>query len=157
MSDFFVDGLSLSRRQFVVATCLLLAGIVPERRAHGAPEDAARFLEQMTGTKTWRAERMRIILPPITDQWRFVPITVEVDGPWDEMHMVRSIHLVAERNPTPHVVSFHLSPECWPPRISTRLRLVRTQVVVAAAILCDGSVLVGKEICKVVVPGKGCG
>lgn len=147
----------LSRRNLLATACLLWAGIEPIRHADASPEEARRFLEKMVKTQNWQAGRVKISLPSVTEQGRFVPVSVTVEGDWNGDLYVREIHLAAERNPTPHLVSFYLSSVCWPPTVTTRIRLVKTQVMIAAAVLSNGQVLVGKEICKVVVPGKGCG
>lgn len=147
----------LSRRHLLAGACLLWAGVKPISHANASPEEANRFLENMVKTNQWRTEQVKIRLPQVTDQGEFVPISVVVEGDWNQDLYVREIHLVAERNPTPHLVSFHLSAGCLPSSVSTRIVLVKTQIVIAAAVLSNGTVLVGKEICKVMVPGKGCG
>ena len=145
-----------TRRQFIIASSLLGIGSWG-KNSYSTPEEAVKLLETITGNKTWATERVKLTIPQITEQWQFIPVSVEVEGPWLNDHNVREIHLIAERNPKPHIVSFNLTPECWPPRITTRLRLIKTQIVIAAAVLNDNRVLIGKEICKVVTPGKGCG
>lgn len=143
----------VTRRQFIIATSLSAWG----NHAISAPEDALKFLENITKTQKWATEKVKVILPPVTEQGQFVPISVEVDVPWTTEHKVTAIHLVAERNPKPHVVSFYVSPDCWLTHVTTKIQLIKTQIVIAAAVLNNGDVLIGKEMCKVVTPGKGCG
>lgn len=70
---------------------------------------------------------------------------------------VKAIHIVAERNTVPEVVSFHLSPANGPAEISTRIRVKQTQIIVAAAQMSDGSVFIGRERCRVGAGAGGCG
>ena len=65
--------------------------------------------------------------------------------------------MVAERNPTPAIASFHLSPANGRAEISTRIRLLQTQVVIAAAEMSDGSVRIGKGRCKIIGGAGACG
>lgn len=153
--DFFSWPL-LRRRDLLATACLLWAGVRFAPLAQASPEEARQFLADLVKTERWTTDQVSITLPPVTDQWRFVPIRVSVKGKGTEEIHVREIHLVGERNPSPHIVSFRLSASS-PPIVTTKIRLVKTQIVIAAAVLDNGVVLVGKELCKVVVPGKGCG
>jgi sulfur-oxidizing protein SoxY len=52
---------------------------------------------------------------------------------------VQAIHIVAEGNPLPNVVSFYLSPRAGRAVITTRIRLGDSQRVRAIAQMSDGS------------------
>jgi sulfur-oxidizing protein SoxY len=52
---------------------------------------------------------------------------------------VKTIHLIAEKNPRPLVAAFHLGPRAGRAEIDTRIRLNGTQRVVAVATMSDGS------------------
>ena len=82
---------------------------------------------------------------------------IRVDSPQTPDHHVKAIHVVAERNPTPAIASFFLSPASGKAEVSTRIRLLETQVVVAAAEMSDGSVRIGKGRCKITGGAGGCG
>ena len=52
---------------------------------------------------------------------------------------VKAIHLFAEKNPQPNVISVHLGPRAGKATIATRIRLADTQTVTAIAEMSDGS------------------
>ena len=52
---------------------------------------------------------------------------------------VTAIAIFNERNPQTEVASFELSPRCGVAKVSTRIRLVTTQQLVAMARMNDGS------------------
>ena len=56
-----------------------------------------------------------------------------------EREFVKAIHILAERNPRPHVAAFHLNPRCGRAEVSTRVRLNGSQRVLVLAALSDGS------------------
>ena len=86
-----------------------------------------------------------------------MPIRVSVETPMSETHYVKAIHIVAERNPTPEVASFRLSAVNGKAQVSTRIRLLQTQVVVVAAEMSDGSVFMAKGRSKITGGAGGCG
>ncbi len=122
-----------------------------------SPRDAKKRLSELTGGIKPKKARVAIILPKVTDQGDFVPLRVAVESPMSEEDHVKAIHIVAERNPTPMVASFHLSRAIGKAQVSTRIRLVKTQVVVAVAEMGDGSVYLGKARCKISTGAGGCG
>lgn len=125
--------------------------------AHAGPRDARKRLADLTGGVEPKKGRITITLPKVTDQGRFVPIRVSVESPMSESDHVKAIHIVAERNPTPEVASFYLSPANGKAQVSTRIRLLKTQVVVVAAEMSDGSVYLGKGRSKITGGAGGCG
>lgn len=127
------------------------------RDAAAAPRDAKKLLAELTGGAEQTKGGVDIVLPPVTDQARYIPLRVKVDSPMTEQDHVKTIHVVAERNPTPAIASFHLGPANGKAEISTRIRLLQTQIVVAAAEMSDGSVRIGKARCKITGGAGACG
>ena len=94
-------------------------------------------------------------MPEIAEDGSVVPLTVRVDSPMTEANHVRTITIVAEANPEPTVVVFHLTPASGRAEVSTRIRLAQTESVVATAEMSDGSLFVGRVMVKVAVGGCG--
>ena len=151
----------LSRREILLLCGSVTAAGLPFggglREAGAAPRDAKQRLAELTGGAEQEKGGVKLILPAVTDQARHVPMRISVESPMTEEDHVRAIHVVAERNPTPAIASFHLSPANGKAEISTRIRLLQTQVVVAAAEMSDGSVRIGKARCKITGGAGGCG
>lgn len=151
----------LNRRDLIIlcgawaAAGFPVAGLLESVQA--APRDAKQRLAELTGGITPQKGRVKITLPEVTDQGRFVPIRVTVESPMSETDYVKAIHIVAERNPTPEVASFRLSAANGKAQVSTRIRLLKTQVVVVAAEMSDGSVYLGKGRSKITGGAGGCG
>ena len=61
----------------------------------------------------------------------------------------------AEKHPRPNVASFHFTPRSGKARVSTRMRLLKTQNVVAVAEMSDGSFYMTKTQMKVTIGGCG--
>ncbi|MEN8198389.1 MAG: thiosulfate oxidation carrier protein SoxY, partial [Pseudomonadota bacterium] len=86
-----------------------------------------------------------------------VRIAVSVDSPMSAEDRVKALHVLAERNTVPEVASYYfgaLAGQAW---ISTRIRVARTQILIVAAEMNDGTFHVGKARCKVARGGGGCG
>ena len=125
------------------------------RHVLATPETAARALSKLTGGVTAQEGKVFLKLPEIADNGDTVPITISIDSPMTEADYVKAVHVVAEGNPRPGVVTFNLSPSVGKAVISTRMRLHKTQNVAAAAVMSDGSVYFTKKMVKVTIGGCG--
>lgn len=98
-------------------------------------EDALRaFL----GDVSYRREGIAIDLPDHADAGDAVPLEVTIDCAMTEADHPRVVHVVAHRNPTPHVLSAWLTPANGRAAFATRIRLESTQTVTAVAQMSDG-------------------
>jgi sulfur-oxidizing protein SoxY len=110
--------------------------VAPARATPGEMQDAIR---QVVGSSRVTQGRVRLELPPLSENGNTVPLTVEVESPMTPADHVRAIHVFTELNPQPNVVSMRLGPRAGLARVSTRIRLANTQSVFAIAELSDGS------------------
>ena len=83
--------------------------------------------------------RVRLDLPTIADSGHSVPMTVSVESPMTDTHHVKTILIVADRNPVRDACWFYLGPRAGKAEVSSRMRLNGTQRVVAIAQLSDGT------------------
>ena len=72
-----------------------------------------------------------------------------------ETDYVKAVHVFAEGNPTPDVATFRFSPASGRAIVSTRMRLAKTQDVVAVAEMNDGSMYIARQTIKVTIGGCG--
>ena len=86
--------------------------------------------------------------PEIAENGNTVPIGVDAPGAVE-------ITLFADGNPVPNVVTFKFGPLSASRSASTRIRLARTQNVVAVAKMEDGSFQMAKAEVKVTIGGCG--
>ncbi|MCB4821800.1 thiosulfate oxidation carrier protein SoxY [Roseicella aerolata] len=92
-------------------------------------------------------------LPATAENGGQVPLTVAVESPMTPAEHVVRIHLLATRNPTPGIASFHLTPALARAEVQTRIRLAEDQQVVALAVLSDGRVRRAAAETRVVTGG----
>jgi len=144
------QALALSRG----AAALVVLG--PGLRTALADEAAAdKMLMDFTGGKTPEAGKIDLKAPEIAENGNTVPVSVAVDSEMSEASYVQSVMLLAEGNPNPGVITFHFSPVSGEASATTRMRLAKTQNVIAVAKMNDGSVFMDKKLVKVTIGGCG--
>jgi len=114
-----------------------------------------KSLMEFTGGKTPTAGKVTLKAPEIAENGNTVPITVSVDSEMTAQSYVQSVTLLAEGNPNPAVATFHFSPMSGEASATTRMRLAKTQNVIAIAKMSDGSVFMDKKQVKVTIGGCG--
>ena len=148
----------VTRRHVLVLTgaaaAAAAAGLLPNIAAadKAAVEEA---IKKAIGDAATQSGRITLDLPQIAENGNTVPIGVEVDSPMTASDYVKSVHIFAEGNPNPNVASLHFTPANGVAKASTRMRLLKTQNVVAVAEMSDGSVY--RETVEVKVTIGGCG
>ncbi len=120
--------------------------------------DTAAMKEAMkarVGDTVAQAGRISLELPQIAENGNTVPIAIEVDSPMTEQDYVKAVHVFAEQNPLPNVATFRFTPRSGRARAATRIRLRKTQNVVALAEMSNGSVYMASTEVKVTIGGCG--
>ncbi|WP_075996148.1 thiosulfate oxidation carrier protein SoxY [Salaquimonas pukyongi] len=124
-------------------------------RALATAEDVDKAMMQLGGGKMPEAGKVTLTAPEIAENGNTVPISVEVDSAMSDGDMVSSVTIYAEGNPNPDVVTFNFSAMSGTATASTRMRLAKTQNVVAVAKMADGSTYMDKKEVKVTIGGCG--
>lgn len=96
-------------------------------------------VKSVTGGAPVRNGRVHIDTPRLADNGHSVPIRVRIDSAMTATEHVRRIALISESNPRALIATFHLTPKSGRAEIATRIRLNKTQRVLALAELSDGS------------------
>ncbi|MDP4891945.1 thiosulfate oxidation carrier protein SoxY [Cypionkella sp.] len=86
--------------------------------------------------------------PEIAENGNTVPVSVSAPG-------ATAIMLLATGNPTPAVATFNFGPAAGSQNAAARIRLAKTQKVVAIAKLADGSFAQAESTVKVTIGGCG--
>jgi sulfur-oxidizing protein SoxY len=107
--------------------------------ATAAPADMRAAVTRIIGAARLNAGRVKLDIPPLSENGNTVPCTVTVDSPMTAADHVRAIHVLNERNPQPHVITARLGPHAGQATLSTRIRLSDTQSVMAIAEMSDGT------------------
>ncbi len=115
-------------------------------------QDAAKTADELIAEFTGGAEvadgGVTLDAPEIAENGNTVPIGVDAPG-------ATEIFVLATGNPTPAVATFKFGPLAGAQSAATRIRLAKTQDVVAIAKLEDGSF--GRASANVKVTIGGCG
>jgi sulfur-oxidizing protein SoxY len=138
-----------------LGTVAAATGSMLSSEALATPEATAKYLAKLSGTSSYKSGKISLKMPDIAENGATVPLTVSVDSPMTANNYVKSIHVAADKNPNPEVVSFHLTPASGKAEVSTRMRLAKTQNVVAVAVMSDGSVHRVSRKVKVTIGGCG--
>lgn len=112
------------------------------------------YAQLTKGTKPTEG-KMRLDVPEIAENGNTVPFLITADSPMTAENHVKSIHLLSTENPQAGVAAFHFSPTSGKAVVSSRMRLSKSQDIVALAELSDGKLWVART--KVTVTIGGCG
>ena len=161
MTNLELDTLVISRRQVLALggsamAAIAFLGLLPGS-VQASPKDAKKKLHELLSGAPLQKGRVQVTLPKYTDRGPFTRIVIDVDSPMTDADYVKAIHIVAERNTVPEVASYYFGPHNGRARIATRIRLARSQSILAAAQMNDGSVYLGRARTKVSRGGGGCG
>jgi sulfur-oxidizing protein SoxY len=133
-----------SRREFLLAAGSVAAGIglgpvIALDPARATPATMQEAIQKVVGSARVNPGKVKLELPPLSENGNAVPLTVSVESAMTEAEHVRASHLFTEKNPQPNVASFFLGPRAGRARVATRIRLADTQTVIAISELSDGS------------------
>ncbi|MGD9869267.1 MAG: thiosulfate oxidation carrier protein SoxY [Hyphomicrobiales bacterium] len=129
----------LSRRQVLAAAGTAGGLLMLPRAGLATTELRDRTLAELSGGAEIRGGRVRLTIPQVAENGLSVYTTVEVESPMTPADHVRKIHILSEKNPISHLLTWHLGPRAGVARVSTNIRLAASQQVTALAEMSDGS------------------
>jgi sulfur-oxidizing protein SoxY len=119
------------------------------------PKAVAMAIKKKIGDKKTMAGNVTLELPQIAENGNTVPIAVEVKSPMTGSDYVKAVHIYSEGNPAPDVATFRFTPDSGRARVSLRMRMIKSQNVVAVAEMSNGKVHMVKNAVKVTIGGCG--
>ena len=148
--------MSISRRQMLgVSAGFALMSVAGTRIALADVEATDKFIMEFTGGKKPETGKITLTAPEIAENGNTVPVSVKVESAMTDGDLVESVLLVADGNPNPDVATFHFTAMSGTAAATTRMRLAKTQNVIAVAKMADGSVFMDKKEVKVTIGGCG--
>jgi sulfur-oxidizing protein SoxY len=134
----------MDRREFLRAASRAAAGlglgaVITVQPARATPATMQEAIEKVVGSATLNPGRVKLEVPPLSENGNAVPLTVSLESPMTPADHVKAFHVFTEKNPQPDVATFRLGPRAGRARVATRIRLADTQTVVAIAEMSDGS------------------
>ena len=113
-----------------------------------AAESVEELIAAFAGGATPGTGGITLIAPEIAENGNTVPIAVDAPG-------ATAILVLATGNPTPPVCTITFGPAAGSQKAATRIRLAKTQDVIALAKMADGSVVQASSTVKVTIGGCG--
>jgi sulfur-oxidizing protein SoxY len=115
----------------------------------------ASKIKELTGSKSIGEGSIELDLPEIAENGNAVKVAFSIDSPMTSDNYVKTVHVMADGNPTPEVASFNFTPAMGACSASTRMRLAKTQNIIVLAEMSDGSFKQAQSIVKVTIGGCG--
>lgn len=125
------------------------------KQSFASAEDTEKAIMELAGGKMPEAGKVTLTAPEIAENGNTVPISVSVDSAMTDGDMVESVSIFAEGNPNPDVVTFNFTALSGAATATTRMRLAKTQNVIAVAKMADGTTYMDKKEVKVTIGGCG--
>ena len=147
---------TLSRRDAVKAAAwALAAAAIAPKLAFADEKTVAAEIKKLYGDKPMASGKIKLDVPEIAENGLVVPINVEIESPMTEADYVKAVHVFAEGNPQPGVVSYQFTPACGKASAATRMRLAQTQDIICVAEMSNGTLHTAKANIKVTIGGCG--
>lgn len=148
-------GLPTRRGALKLAGLAAFAAVLAPRMALATEAQVADEMKKLFAGKAMGEGKIKLDMPEIAENGLVVPINIDVDSPMTEADFVKSVHVFADGNPLPQVVTYHFTPESGKASASTRMRLAQTQNVIAVAEMSSGQLYSAKVQVKVTIGGCG--
>ena len=110
---------------------------------------------KIVGSGTPIEGRMKLEMPEDAENGNIVPYTIGVESPMTEADHITRVHLLSTQNPQASVATFHFTPISGKAQVSGRMRLAKTQEVVAVAVTNANSLLIARATVNVGIGGCG--
>jgi sulfur-oxidizing protein SoxY len=143
------------RETLALAAIASLAAFLSPKMAMADEPAVAAEIKKLYGDKKLDSGKIKLDVPEIAENGLVVPVNVEVESPMTEQDYVKAVHVFADGNPFPGVVSYRFSPACGKASASTRMRLAQTQNIICIAEMSDGKLYLAKGNVKVTIGGCG--
>lgn len=143
------------RETLALAAIASLAAFLAPRMAMADEQAVAAEIKKLYGDKKFDSGKIKLDVPEIAENGLVVPVNVEVESPMTEQDHVKAVHVFADGNPAPGVVTYRFTPACGKASASTRMRLAQTQNIICIAEMSDGKLFMTKSNVKVTVGGCG--
>lgn len=143
------------RETFTLAAIASLAAVLAPRMSFADEKAVAAEIAKLYGDKKLDSGKIKLDVPEIAENGLVVPINVEVDSPMTDADYVKAVHVFADGNPLPGVVTYRFTPACGKASASSRMRLAQTQNIVCVAEMSNGALYTTKSNVKVTIGGCG--
>lgn len=154
----------IDRRHFIIGAGLISGQVaailanVPNFKidtAHALEKNYKSALQEILKGATPSKELLSIKMPEIAENGNVVSVTLDASAAQEQGKNLNALHIFATDNPWPYVATFKLSKLSGQATVTSRMRLARSQKVIALAAVDDGSFLLAETFVKVTIGGCG--
>jgi len=143
------------REALTLAAVAGLAAFLAPKMLLADEAAVAAEIKKLYGDKKMESGKIKLDVPEIAENGLVVPINIDVESPMTDSDYVKAVHVFADGNPLPGVVSYRFTPACGKASASTRMRLAQTQNIVCIAEMSNGNLHMAKSNVKVTIGGCG--
>lgn len=151
----FIPVQPTRREALSLAAIAGLAAILAPKMSFADEGMVAAEIKKLFGDRKIDSGKIKLDVPEIAENGLVVPINVEVESPMTDKDYVKTVHVFADGNPLPGVVSYRFTPSSGKAAASTRMRLAQTQNIIAIAEMSNGNLYSTKSNIKVTIGGCG--
>jgi len=151
----FMPVESTRREAMTLAAIAGLAAFLAPKMSLADEGAVAAEIKKLYGDKKLDSGKIKLDVPEIAENGLVVPINVDVESPMTDSDYVKAVHVFADGNPLPGVVTYKFTPACGKASASTRMRLAQTQNIVCIAEMSNGNLHMAKANIKVTIGGCG--
>jgi sulfur-oxidizing protein SoxY len=145
-----------SRREVLTAGAIAaFAAVLAPRMSFATPKEVETAINALYKGKAMKTGKITLELPQIAENGLVVPVNVSVESKMTDSDYVKAVHVFADGNPLPGVVSYKFTPASGQASANIRMRLAKTQNVICVAEMSDGTLYTAKSEVKVTIGGCG--
>ena len=143
------------RETLTLAAIAGFTAMLAPRMSFADEKAVAAEIAKLYGDKKLESGKIKLDVPEIAENGLVVPVNVDVESPMTDVDYVKAVHIFADGNPLPGVVTYRFTPACGKASASTRMRLAQTQNIVCVAEMSNGTLYTTKSNIKVTIGGCG--
>jgi sulfur-oxidizing protein SoxY len=132
-----------------------MALVLAPRMAFADAAAVTAEIKKLYGDKKPGEGKVKLDVPQIAENGLVVPVNVEVESPMSSADFVRAVHVWADGNPSPGILSYSFTPQSGKASASARMRLAQTQNIICIAEMSDGKLYSATTQVKVTIGGCG--
>ncbi len=156
----------MKRRTFlktIVATAPLVAVSTPvmlnakdtKPKSPNAMDLKTALTAITSGKAVTDSDKIKLVVPEIAENGAVVPVKIHVNHPMEANNYVKTIHVFATKNVNVRCADVHLTPANGKGYFATRVKLAKSQDVMALVELSDGTFIKTQKPVKVTIGGCG--
>ena len=142
----------VDRREFTLGAAAAVALLPLGATMAQAKGNFEALLQARTNGAKLEDGKISLKMPDLAENGNLVPFTATVEG---DAANVKAIYVFAPLNPGPEVGQFYFTAGSGTAMVTGRMRMGKTQEIVAVAEMTDGKFYAAKKNVKVTVGGCG--